>query len=147
MWRRASALRNGVRADMSAQLAAVKRGYAYVVQNERGHFFSEGTTTTRRTAWPRTTPCMHDSRQYPSHAWIWWVAEDRRLSRRGAHAIQRALDEDALSAILIDSCDLPQPFHGDPADQSIVAPARHERAALVTKDRNIRRYAHVQTIW
>ena len=43
MWRRASALRNGVRADMSAQLAAVKRGYAYVVQNERGHFFSEGT--------------------------------------------------------------------------------------------------------
>jgi putative CocE/NonD family hydrolase len=33
---------NGVPADMSAQLAAVKRGYAYVVQNERGHFFSEG---------------------------------------------------------------------------------------------------------
>src|SRR5215831_6085974 len=36
-------VRNGVPADMSAQLAAVKRGYAYVVQNERGHFFSEGT--------------------------------------------------------------------------------------------------------
>jgi hypothetical protein len=35
-------VRNGVPADMSAQLAAVKRGYAYVVQNERGHFFSEG---------------------------------------------------------------------------------------------------------
>jgi len=33
---------NGVPADMSAQLTAVKRGYAYVVQNERGHFFSEG---------------------------------------------------------------------------------------------------------
>jgi putative CocE/NonD family hydrolase len=33
---------NGVPADMSAQLAAVKRGYAYVLQNERGHFFSEG---------------------------------------------------------------------------------------------------------
>lgn len=33
---------NGVPADMSAQLEAVKRGYAYVVQNERGHFFSEG---------------------------------------------------------------------------------------------------------
>ena len=28
--------------DMSAQLEAVKRGYAYVVMNERGHFFSEG---------------------------------------------------------------------------------------------------------
>jgi len=33
---------NGVPADMSAQLAAIKRGYAYIVQNERGHFFSEG---------------------------------------------------------------------------------------------------------
>src|SRR5437588_2965355 len=35
-------IQNGVPADMSAQLAAVKRGYAYVGQNERGHFFSEG---------------------------------------------------------------------------------------------------------
>src|SRR4051795_498878 len=35
-------IQNGVPADMTAQLAAVKRGYAYVVQNERGHFFSEG---------------------------------------------------------------------------------------------------------
>jgi uncharacterized protein len=36
-------VRNGVPADMTAALTAVKRGYAYVVQNERGHFFSEGT--------------------------------------------------------------------------------------------------------
>ncbi|HLB89516.1 MAG TPA: CocE/NonD family hydrolase [Terriglobales bacterium] len=35
-------VRNGVPADMTAVLTAVKRGYAYVVQNERGHFFSEG---------------------------------------------------------------------------------------------------------
>src|SRR5262245_38358893 len=33
---------NGVPADMTTILAAIKRGYAYVVQNERGHFFSEG---------------------------------------------------------------------------------------------------------
>lgn len=32
----------GAPRDMSAQLGAVKRGYAYVVMNERGHFFSEG---------------------------------------------------------------------------------------------------------
>jgi uncharacterized protein len=32
----------GAPADMSAQLDAVKRGYAYVEMNERGHFFSEG---------------------------------------------------------------------------------------------------------
>src|SRR2546423_4544831 len=35
-------IQNGVPADMNAALTAVKRGYAYVVQNERGHFFSEG---------------------------------------------------------------------------------------------------------
>jgi len=35
-------VRNGVPADMTTALTAVKRGYAYVVQNERGHFFSEG---------------------------------------------------------------------------------------------------------
>jgi len=35
-------IQNGVPADLTAALTAVKRGYAYVVQNERGHFFSEG---------------------------------------------------------------------------------------------------------
>jgi uncharacterized protein len=35
-------VRNGLPADMTNALTAVKRGYAYVVQNERGHFFSEG---------------------------------------------------------------------------------------------------------
>lgn len=35
-------VRLGAPADMTAQLAAVKRGYAYVMANERGHFFSEG---------------------------------------------------------------------------------------------------------
>ncbi|HLW55489.1 MAG TPA: CocE/NonD family hydrolase [Candidatus Angelobacter sp.] len=35
-------VKNGTYADMATLLAAVKRGYAYVVMNERGHFFSEG---------------------------------------------------------------------------------------------------------
>jgi predicted acyl esterase len=35
-------VRNRVPADMTAAITAIKRGYAYVVQNERGHFFSEG---------------------------------------------------------------------------------------------------------
>lgn len=35
-------VRDGIPADMSAQLDAVKRGYAYVEMEERGHFFSEG---------------------------------------------------------------------------------------------------------
>jgi hypothetical protein len=35
-------VRVGAPSDMSTQLEAVKRGYAYVGMNERGHFFSEG---------------------------------------------------------------------------------------------------------
>ncbi len=35
-------VRDGVPSDMTAILDAVKRGYAYVGQNERGHFFSQG---------------------------------------------------------------------------------------------------------
>ena len=35
-------LRLGAPSDMTTQLDAVKRGYAYVEMNERGHFFSEG---------------------------------------------------------------------------------------------------------
>jgi putative CocE/NonD family hydrolase len=35
-------VRNGAPRDMSNELEAVKRGYAFVQMNERGHFFSEG---------------------------------------------------------------------------------------------------------
>ena len=35
-------IENGLPRDMTAIYEAVKRGYAYVIQNERGHFFSEG---------------------------------------------------------------------------------------------------------
>jgi PIN domain nuclease of toxin-antitoxin system len=42
---------------------------------------------------------------------------------------------------------LPQPFPGDPADQIIVATARQHGAALVTKDRQIRNYPHLKSIW
>jgi PIN domain nuclease of toxin-antitoxin system len=49
--------------------------------------------------------------------------------------------------ILIESCQLPQPFHGDPADQIIVATARHHQALVVTQDEKIQQYAHVQSLW
>jgi PIN domain nuclease of toxin-antitoxin system len=39
------------------------------------------------------------------------------------------------------------PFHGDPADRLIVATAILESAVLVTKDRRIRKYEAVSTIW
>ena len=42
---------------------------------------------------------------------------------------------------------LPQPFHDDPADQIIVATARAEGAVILTKDRNILGYEHVDSLW
>ena len=49
--------------------------------------------------------------------------------------------------ILLESCRLPGPFHGDPADQIIVASARHHGAVLVSRDERIRDYGHVRSTW
>lgn len=45
------------------------------------------------------------------------------------------------------STSLPQPFHDDPADQIIVATAREHNATIISKDRLIRQYSHVRSIW
>ena len=42
---------------------------------------------------------------------------------------------------------LPPPFPGDPADQIIVATAREEDATVLTKDRIMRSYGHVRSLW
>jgi PIN domain nuclease of toxin-antitoxin system len=65
---------------------------------------------------------------------------EQALGVSGLHLVE------LTPAILIESCDHPQPFHGDPADQIIVASARHHRAHLVTRDRGLSSYPHVQTI-
>lgn len=54
-------VRLGAPADMTQQLEAVKRGYAYVVMNERGHFFSEGN-------WDILGPPLTDG--YDAIQWI-----------------------------------------------------------------------------
>jgi PIN domain nuclease of toxin-antitoxin system len=126
-----------------------------------------------------------------THAWVWWVTADKRLSKRAATIIRRALAsrdlwismisawevakkvekgqltldrpidqwlDQAISPqgvgvwemtrpILVESCALPQPFHGDPADQIIVATARVHGAVVVTKDERILEYAHVRSSW
>ena len=126
-----------------------------------------------------------------THAWVWWVTDDRRLSRPARRLIERDLARDALllsmisiwevakkvenhqlvldrpienwldtatlrpglhlveitRPILVESCRLPQPFHGDPADQMIVATARDRDATLVTKDRQVSAYPHVRSVW
>ena len=77
------------------------------------------------------------------------LAFDRPLDRwlDGATSIEGLHVWELTPPILVESCQLPQPFHGDPADQIIVATARHHGAVLVTKDERIRRYQHVSSSW
>jgi PIN domain nuclease of toxin-antitoxin system len=51
------------------------------------------------------------------------------------------------NAIALDSVNLPEPFHQDPADRIITATALARRALLVTKDVKLQSYPHVETIW
>ena len=49
--------------------------------------------------------------------------------------------------IALESCNLPGDFHTDPADQIIVATARTYNLTLLTKDKKIMEYPHVEAIW
>jgi PIN domain nuclease of toxin-antitoxin system len=89
---------------------------------------------------------------------IWEVA---KRVEKGQLVLDRSIDSwldsatqrsglqlaDITRPILVESCRLPQPFHGDPADQIIVATAREHDATLVTKDRQIVSYPHVRSSW
>ena len=48
--------------------------------------------------------------------------------------------------VAVESASLPGAFHRDPADQVIVATARVHGCPLVTSDRDINAYPHVQTV-
>ena len=49
--------------------------------------------------------------------------------------------------IAMESCNLPDGFHKDPADRIIVATARTHNLTLLTKDRKILGYPHVTAMW
>jgi PIN domain nuclease of toxin-antitoxin system len=66
--------------------------------------------------------------------------------------IQKALNYPGIQLlplspeIAIESTCLPKPFHGDPADQIIVATARILNLPLLTADSKILNYSHVVTL-
>jgi PIN domain nuclease of toxin-antitoxin system len=126
-----------------------------------------------------------------THAWVWWVTADKRLSAKARRLIESARRSNSLfvSAIsiwevakkvdkkqlvldrnldlwldqaidnqrvqiadisrvtMVESCRLPPPFTGDFADQIIVATARGSGMTLVSKDRRIRSYKQVESLW
>lgn len=87
----------------------------------------------------------------------WEVAEkvesgklDLDLDRPVANWMERALGYPGIRliqlspAILVDSTQLPLPFHRDPADQMLVATSRVEHIPLLTADERIKAYPHVE---
>jgi PIN domain nuclease of toxin-antitoxin system len=73
-----------------------------------------------------------------------------RLDRTVGLWIERALAEPGVSLlqldpqIVVESTQLPQPFHRDPADRLLVATARVLQCPLMTEDRRIAAYPHVR---
>lgn len=66
---------------------------------------------------------------------------------RAALAVDGVTLHPLTPEICFESTELPGVFHGDPADQLIVATARVLGAPVITADRRILDYAHVPTIW
>lgn len=75
-----------------------------------------------------------------------------KLPHDVSHWLGNALETQGIKllelspAIVVESTQLPQPFHKDPADQMIVATARVYNCPLVTADDKILKYPHVQSI-
>ena len=73
-----------------------------------------------------------------------------KLDRGVALWIENALAEPGVSLlhlnpqIVVESTQLPQPFHRDPADQLLVATARVLQCPLMTEDGRIAAYPHVR---
>jgi PIN domain nuclease of toxin-antitoxin system len=126
-----------------------------------------------------------------TNAWIWWLHDPSKLTRKARNAIKKATDNDDATISVISlwevavkvqigklylpmdidlwwarakgypgislevlipqdalsSTRLPGVFHRDPADRFIVAVARRHGCPLVTADRKIIDYPHVETIW
>ena len=54
---------------------------------------------------------------------------------------------DLTPKIAILSSQLPGTLHGDPVDRILVATAKHHSCPLVTKDKKLLAYPHIQSIW
>ena len=68
-----------------------------------------------------------------------WIA--RSLEHTGLTMMDLDLD------CALESVRLPGPCHRDPVDRFLIAAARQLGAVLITADKDIRAYPHVQTAW
>ena len=89
---------------------------------------------------------------------VWEVAWKHRLGKlefdrdiRSWVALARAYRGVRIAPLepddALESAFLPEPFHRDPADRFVVALAKRLGCPLLTSDRRILDYEHVETIW
>ena len=71
--------------------------------------------------------------------WRAWFREAVRLNGWDVHDVDLQVVEEAFS--------LPGEFHRDPADRLLVAAARLGQYTILTADRKILDYPHVQSLW
>ena len=71
--------------------------------------------------------------------WKPWLRE--ALSVNGWRVVSASWD------VVEEAYSLPEPFHRDPADRLIVASARVHGLQVVTADRLLLAYPHVDTLW
>lgn len=82
-----------------------------------------------------------------------WIATHGRLSFAGTvdTFVDRVTASIAIrpitAKIAVLANQLPPTYPGDPSDRLIGATALEEGFALVTKDRSIRNFQHIKTIW
>ena len=105
-------------------------------------------------------PVVSDKQNYPfylSAISIWEVAKKVSLGKLNLSIPIRDWLKKAIRSpyieiiplcvdISLESTILPGKFHKDPADQIIVASARHNNMLLLTADEKINNYPHVNTI-
>ncbi|HRT28240.1 MAG TPA: type II toxin-antitoxin system VapC family toxin [Kiritimatiellia bacterium] len=105
-----------------------------IVRAER----DDGMKVSVISVWEVATKCALGKLTLPMRIDVWF---EHARSYPGI-VIEPVVAEDALAS----AC-LPGTFHKDPADRLIVALARRLQVGLVTADRLIRLYPHVETIW
>ena len=89
-----------------------------------------------------------------THVWLWWISNPEKLPAKATTAIDSAIKTSGIAISSISTWEmalltvaLPGTFHPDPADRIIVATAMVTGSSLVTKDKKIRNYPFVKTIW
>jgi len=71
--------------------------------------------------------------------WKTWFRHYLQVNQWDCLPVELAIAEEAYS--------LPPPFHADPADRLVVATARVRGMTVLTGDRRILDYPHVDTVW